>query len=49
MCKLIDFWKEVDYYKKNGYDDLIQQCEQKKYKHKKVTLIKPSDNSNCMI
>lgn len=49
MCKLIDFWKEVDNYKTNGYDDLIQKCEQKKYKHKRVTLIKPSDNSNCMI
>ena len=49
MHELIEFWKDVDNYKKNGYDDLIQKCEQKKYRHKRVTMIRPSDNSKCMI
>ena len=49
MHELIEFWKDVDNYKTNGYDDLIQKCEQKKYRHKRVTMIRPSDNSKCMI
>ena len=49
MCHLIQFWKDVEYYKLNGYDELIQRCEQTKYKHKRVTIIKPSDNKNCLI
>jgi hypothetical protein len=40
---------DVENYKLNGYDELIQRCEQKKYKHKRVTIIKPSENNNCMI
>ena len=49
MSHLIQFWKDVENYKLNGYDELIQRCEQKKYKHKRVTIIKPSENNNCMI
>ena len=49
MSHLIQFWKDFECYKQNGYDELLQRCEQKKYKHKRVTIIRPSDVTECML
>ena len=48
MGEIINFWKDIEYYKRVGLDELIKKIDKKKYK-KNITYVNISDIDKCLI